>query len=85
MAEVKFTDPAKNQLAGLEKRARLRIYSKLEEMRDWPDHFLKPLTRYPYFRLRVGDYRVIIDWRKERDELWVVAVGHRRNIYERDI
>ena len=54
-------------------------------MRDWPDHFLKPLTGYSYFRLRVGDYRAIIDWRKERDELWVIAVGHRRNIYERDI
>jgi len=85
MTEVKFTDPAKNQLAGLEKRVRLRIYSKLEDMSDWPDHFLKPLTGSPYFRLRVGDYRVIIDWRKERDELWVIAVGHRRNIYERGL
>ncbi len=44
MAEVKFTDPAKNQLAGLEKMVRLRVYSKLEEMRNWPDHFLKPIT-----------------------------------------
>ncbi|MEA1992833.1 MAG: type II toxin-antitoxin system RelE/ParE family toxin [Euryarchaeota archaeon] len=82
MVEVYFTNPAKDQLASLEKKVRVRIYSKLEEIKDWPEHFLKPLTGYPYFRLRVGDYRVIIDWHKDRDQLWVVAVGHRKNIYE---
>jgi len=82
MTEVRFTIAAKNQLADLDKDARIRIYEKLEEILDWPDHFLKPLMGYPYFRLRVGNYRVIIDWRKNKDQLWVVAVGHRKNIYE---
>jgi mRNA interferase RelE/StbE len=82
MTEVRFTTAAKNQLATLNSDIRVRIYQKLEEITDWPDHYIKPLTGYPYFRLRIGDYRVIIDWRKKRDELWVVAVGHRKNIYE---
>ncbi len=85
MTDIKFTSPAMSQFAGLEKSVRVRIYSKLEDMRDWPEHFLKPLTGNPYFSLRVGDYRVIIDWRKQRGELWVIAVGHRRNVYEKDI
>ena len=82
MIEVKFTDPAKEQFSKREKKVRLRIYSKLEEMKNYPIHFLKPLKGYPYYSLRVGDYRVIIDWRKNRGVIWVVAVGHRRNIYE---
>ncbi len=85
MAEVKFTHPAKEQLADLDKDVRLRIYDKLEEIKDWPDHFLVSLKGYPYYRLRIGDYRAIIQWEKEREQLWVVAVGHRKNIYDRDL
>lgn len=85
MTEGLFTDPALDQLKSLEGDIRKRIISKLKAIKEWPDHHLKPLKGYPYFSLRIGDYRVIIDWRKERDELWVVAVGHRRNIYEREL
>ena len=85
MTEILFTDPAFDQLKGLDKDIRKRILSKLKVIMDWPDHHLKPLKGVPYFSLRMGDYRVIIDWRKDRDELWVVAVGHRRNIYEREL
>lgn len=85
MVEVKFTDPAKEQLADLEKDVRLRIYDKLDEIKDWPDHFLVPLKGYPYYRLRIGDYRAIIQWEKEKEQLWIVAVGHRKNIYDRDL
>jgi len=85
MTEILFTDPAFDQLKGLEKEIRIRIMSKLKSIKDWPDHHLKPLKGVPYFSLRIGDYRAIIDWRKDRNELWVVAVGHRRNIYEREL
>lgn len=85
MTEILFTDPALDQLKGLEKGIRKRILSKLKDIKQWPDHHMKPLKGVPYFSLRIGDYRAIIDWRRDRDELWVVAVGHRRNIYEREL
>ena len=85
MVEILFTDPALDQLLNLEKEIRQRITAKLKDIKEWPDHYLKPLKGIPYFSLRIGDYRVIIDWRKERDELWVVAVGHRKNIYEKEL
>jgi len=43
---------------------------------------LKRLSGSPHYRLRVGDYRVIIDWRKEEGELFVREIGHRRNVYD---
>jgi mRNA interferase RelE/StbE len=43
---------------------------------------MKRLSGSPYYRLRVGDYRVIIDWRKDDGELFVREIGHRRNVYD---
>ena len=35
--------------------------------------------------IRVGDYRVLVDYEAEKDRMKVVAVGHRRNIYDMDV
>jgi mRNA interferase RelE/StbE len=84
MTEILFTDPALDQFKNLEKIIQERIILKLKIIRNFPDHYLKPLKGYPYFSLRIGNYRAIIDWRRKKDQLWIVAVGHRRNIYEKE-
>lgn len=43
---------------------------------------IKKLSDRPGYRLRVGDYRVIYMIDKPRDELVVLAVGHRREVYK---
>ena len=55
---------------------------KLHDITDFPDHYLKRLSGSSYYRLRVGDYRVIIGWRKDDGELFVREIGHRRNVYD---
>jgi mRNA interferase RelE/StbE len=32
-------------------------------------------------RLRVGDYRVIYDFDAEKNELYLITLGHRREVY----
>jgi hypothetical protein len=32
------------------------------EATEWAEHRLKPLSGYPYYKLRAGDYRAIITW-----------------------
>ncbi len=47
------------------------------------------LTTFPHFRmagsdkyrLRVGDYRIIYRFDTQRGELYLIAIGHRREIY----
>jgi mRNA interferase RelE/StbE len=39
----------------------------------------------PYYKLRAGDYHVILDWDRSADKLVVEAVGHRRNVYDRHL
>jgi len=44
----------------------------------------KALTgRHGYYRIRVGDYRIIYKIKDEVLLIIVIAVGHRRNIYHR--
>jgi mRNA interferase RelE/StbE len=85
MTEVEITTQADEQLAALEDEARERILKKLAEARDWTEHRLDPLSGWPYYKLRAGDYRAIITWDREADVLVVEAVGHRRNVYDRNL
>lgn len=82
--EINYSQQAAEQLEDLDSEAAERIVSKLDDVVWQPDHYLKRLTDSPYYRLRVGDYRVIIDWQRNEDPemLFVRRVGHRRNIYD---
>ena len=37
----------------------------------------------PFMRWRVGDYRIIYTFDRERDHLVIRLVGHRRDVYNR--
>lgn len=86
MGEVYFTERGKARLEEHDTEVQERIKSKLKELRDWPEHFLKPLKGRDDYVLRVGDYRVLIDWEQHEDGhdvLYVKSIGHRRNFYDR--
>jgi mRNA interferase RelE/StbE len=85
MAAVYFTERGQERLEELDPETRDRIKSKLRDVRDWPDHFLKPLSGRDDYVLRVGDYRVLIQWERNDDTLYVKSVGHRRNFYDREM
>lgn len=85
MTDVEFTSQAEEHLANLETEPRERILKKLDEAREWTDHRLDPLSGWPYYKLRAGDYRAIITWDREDDVLVVEAVAHRRNVYDRHL
>ena len=39
------------------------------------------MTGCDEYRLRVGDYRVIYQFGIEKGELWLITLGHRREVY----
>ena len=83
MTDVELTLQAEEHLEGLDPEARERVLTKLDEAREWTEHRLDPLSGYPYYKLRAGDYRAIIAWDRDADVLVVEAVGHRRNVYRK--
>ena len=44
---------------------------------------VQKLVNSPYYRLRVGDYRVIMDVQRGALRILVLKVGHRGSVYER--
>lgn len=83
MYKLIFDKKALEQLDKYDNNIKERIWKKLQDCKKKPLRFLESLTGINGFKLRVGDYRVIIDIDKENKVLKVLKVGHRRNIYDR--
>jgi mRNA interferase RelE/StbE len=82
MYEVEFSITAEKQLHKLERENQIRIISALERIRIRPYPHVKKLVGSPFFRLRVGDYRVILSIRENKLLIFVIEVGHRKEIYK---
>lgn len=81
MVEITFVEFADETLQNLEREYQQRISSKLDELADFPEHYLARLSGFPGYKLRVGDVHVIVDWDRENDELYVVAILKRKHEY----
>lgn len=82
MYEIKFSKKAERQLYKLPLLIQRRIVNSLERIRVRPFHFIKRKQGYPYYILRVGEYRIILDIRQNQLLILVVEVGHRKKIYK---
>ncbi len=78
-----FSDFAEKQLRKLSKEVQKRIISTLKRCKIRPYPHVKKLVGSKYFRLRVGDYRVIMDIIDNTLLIHVIELGHRRNIYKK--
>ena len=59
-----------------------RIEIRIDRLGLTLDNFPhKRLTGLTSFRLRIGDYRVIYKFDLGRGELFLLSVGHRREVY----
>ena len=83
MYDVLFSGSAKKQLGKLEKHIQQRILSAVERVRIRPFHFVRRMVGEPYFRLRVGEYRIILDIKGDKMVIMVVHIGHRKTVYKR--
>lgn len=81
MYEIILSDKARNQLNKLSQEMRNRIGNVIERIKIRPHHFVKRLVGSPYFRLRVGDYRLILDIKQDKLIILVLEIGHRKNVY----
>lgn len=81
MYELVISDKAKRQLKKLEKNIQNRIGTVFERIKIRPFHFVKRKQGTPYFILRVGEYRVILDIKENKLIIFVIELGPRKKIY----
>lgn len=81
---VEISDDAKRAFKKLDKLVAKRIYTRLHEISISPDplEHVKRLKGVSFFSLRVGDYRVILDIKRNRLIIFVIKIGHRADVYE---
>jgi len=83
MYAVEFSINAEKQLYALEELIQGRILNVLERIKVRPLHFIRKLAgNEDYYRLRAGDYRIILSISEKDAKIFVVKLGHRKNIYE---
>ena len=81
--DIIFSDRAFREFKKLEKNVQERIISVLERIRIRPSAYVTKLVGEPGYKLRVGDYRIIMDIDNKRLIILVLKVGLRKNIYDR--
>jgi len=81
--EVRWTDTSIKQLKKLDKNIAKRIIEKVEFITRDPFLFVKKLKGFDLYRLRVGDYRIIMSIQKKRMLIFVLELGHRSIIYQK--
>ena len=82
MYQIEFSKTSEKQLLKIDHEIQIRIISSLERIRVRPYSHIKKLVGNPYFRLRVGDYRVILDIKEDKLVIFVIEIGHRSSIYQ---
>ncbi|VVB73331.1 ParE toxin of type II toxin-antitoxin system, parDE [uncultured archaeon] len=69
-------------LKRFEAKMQWRIIRKVKELELAPYHFMERMTDITTWKLRIGDYRVILDIDESAKEIHVLKIGHRKNIYK---
>jgi len=80
--QIIWSEPAAEQLRKLDRQLAKRIFRKVSELQEDPYRYVTKLVGSPNYRLRVGDYRVVLDIQGSILVILVLKVGHRREIYK---
>ena len=73
---------AAKEIQKIEKQIRTRIIDCAKQLCENPDTLGKPLKQSDYWRLRVGDYRVIYEINQNKKQLVILFIGHRSKVYD---
>ncbi|MBR9702135.1 type II toxin-antitoxin system RelE/ParE family toxin [Candidatus Pacearchaeota archaeon] len=82
MYDIIILPKAENQLKKFDTYLQERILNSLERVKLRPFSFVKRKQGTPYFLLRVGNYRAVLDIKKNKLIILVIEVGPRKKIYK---
>lgn len=76
--DIIYAEKAKKQLVKLDKFLQERIINSLERCRIRPYSYVKKLVGNPYFRLRIGEMRIIMDIKDNKLHILILEINHRK-------
>ena len=81
--EIVWPDYVLKQMGKLDRTIARRIYAAVGRLENNPSRWVSRLVNSPYYKMTVGDYRVILDIQGKQLRVLVVRVGHRKNVYKK--
>ena len=81
--QIIWSESASKELKKLDRTVAKRIFTKVSQLHENPYNNITKLVDLPYYRLRVGDFRIILDINNNILQVLVLKVGHRKNIYKK--
>jgi mRNA-degrading endonuclease RelE of RelBE toxin-antitoxin system len=82
MYAIIFTAQADTFMQKLSPAQRIAVAKKLTALQVNPFHYVQRLQGEKLWRLRVQDYRLILDIIVSGKKIIVVRIGHRKNAYD---
>ncbi len=82
MYSIQIEKNAEEFLKKLNKKDSEAILNKIYSIRENPFRYLKRLQGEKLWRLRIGDYRAIVDVIISMNKIIVIRIGHRKSIYD---
>jgi len=80
--EIEWGKRAERTLSKFPKSIASRIAFKIDSIKSQPFRFLEHYEGEDIYKLRIGEYRALIDVNYTKKLLFVRIVGHRKNIYK---
>lgn len=82
MFSIQIEKNAEDFIKKLDKKTAEMVLNKIYSIREDPFRFLKRLRGQKLWRLRIENYRAIVDVIISMNKIIVLRIGHRKNIYD---
>lgn len=80
--EIYFKESVWKELRKVPKNDLKKILSRIEKLGDDPrPMYCEKLTGHELYRVRQGNYRIVYSIQDNELTVWIIKVGHRKNVY----
>ena len=73
---------AAKTLKKIEEQTRSRLTAKLRDLKNNPQRTGKRLKHSDFWSLRVSDYRAIYEINRDKNQVIILYIGHRKKVYD---
>jgi len=84
MVSIEWDQKSRDFLRKLPKNIAKRIFTKVDkEVSLNVERHLETLVGFDFYKIRIGDYRLFVDYDKRQELLTIRTIKHRRDAYKR--
>ena len=83
--EIVYAKGILKDIKNLDTKTKNKLKTAIEKLKNFPNiPNIKSLKSHPLadYRLRVGDYRVLFDVDWDNKKIYILKIGHRKDIYD---